>query len=64
MNDPQPRMYDALFDAWRDKTGHRVANGDGSPVKQTRELARKRPWLAVFELWHRFIARTALKESE
>lgn len=54
MNDPM--TYDATFDAWRSlKTGHRVINGDGSPVRQTRELARRKPWLAGFELYHRWL---------
>lgn len=53
-----PLMYDATFDAWRScKTGHRVINGDGSPVSQTRELARRKPWLAGFELYHRWLAK-------
>ena len=56
MNDPV--MYDATFDAWRSvKTGHRVRNGDGSPVRQTRELARRKPWLALLELLHRWEAK-------
>ena len=53
-----PAVYDALFDAWRDtRTGHRVRNGDGSPVRQTRWLVLRRPWLAPMELLHRHLAR-------
>ena len=59
------KMYDATFDAWRSTlTGHRVANGDGSPVLQTRELARRRPWLAPLELLHRYQAKSFGREVE
>lgn len=55
------KLFDARFDAWRStKTGHRVANGDGSPVRQTRELAlaRHNPLVFVSELYGRHVAKS------
>lgn len=53
------KIFDATMDAWRStRTGHRVANGDGSPVKQTRDLARSKPWLVLYEPWARHVAKS------
>lgn len=54
------KLFDAFFDAWRStKTGHRVINGDGSEVRQTRDIAleRKNPLVFVAELWGRHVAK-------
>ena len=52
------KILDAAMDAWRStKTGHRVANGDGSPVVSTRRLAMRKPWLVVYEPWARHVAK-------
>jgi hypothetical protein len=56
------KLFDARFDAWRSTlTGHRVANGDGTPVRQTRELAldQRNPFVFVSELWGRYVAKSA-----
>ena len=47
-------VFDDTMKAYRSTlTGHRMGNFDGSPVRSTRVLAMRRPWLAAYELWAR-----------
>jgi hypothetical protein len=58
-------IHDPVFGAWRSKiTGHRAINDDGSPVKETRKLALRRPWLAFAELRGRHEAREAGRRDD